>query len=143
MESSDVPRWEHFEHQADMGIRGWGRTLDEAFGQAARALVAVSVDIATVAPRESVRVSCQASDREMLLFEWLNAVVYQMATRKMLFCEFQVTCQGTQLEGEMRGEVLDRQRHQPALEVKAATVTCLRVAREPNGLWSAQCVVDV
>jgi SHS2 domain-containing protein len=140
---SDVPRWEHFEHQADMGIRGWGRTRDEAFAQAALALVAVITDLSQVGTREHVEISCEATDGEMLLFEWLNAVVYQMATRKMLFGQFKVESDGTRLRGEMLGEALDVQRHQPAVEVKAATVTCLRVARQPDGSWTAQCVVDV
>jgi SHS2 domain-containing protein len=140
---SDVPRWEHFEHQADMGIRGWGRTRDEAFAQAALALVAVSIDPALVATREEVQVSCQATDQEMLLFDWLNAVVYEMATRKMVFGQFKVESDGTSLRGTMMGEAVDVARHQPADEVKAATVMCLRVAREPDGTWTAQCVVDV
>jgi SHS2 domain-containing protein len=126
-----------------MGIRGWGRTRDEAFAQAALALVAVITDPAQVATRELVRVVCQADDDEMLLFEWLNAVVYQMATRKMLFGQFKVESDGTRLQAEMLGEAVNVERHQPAVEVKAATVTCLRVAREPDGTWSAQCVVDV
>jgi SHS2 domain-containing protein len=138
-----LPRWEHFEHQADMGIRGWGRTRDEAFAQAALALVAVTTDLALVATRDLVQVDCQAGDEEMLLYVWLNAVVYQMATGKMLFGQFKVETTGTGLHGEMLGEPVDVDRHQPAVEVKAATVTCLRVARDPGGAWFAQCVVDV
>ena len=126
-----------------MGIRGWGRTRDEAFEQAALALVAVSTDVAQVTPAERVPVDCQAGDEEMLLYVWLNAVVYQMATRKMLFGQFKVETTGIGLHGEMVGEPVDVERHQPAVEVKAATVTCLRVARDPDGTWLAQCVVDV
>jgi SHS2 domain-containing protein len=79
----------------------------------------------------------------MLLYVWLNAVVYQMATGKMLFGQFKVESTVTGLHGEMLGEPVDVERHQPAVEVKAATVTCLRVARQPDGSWTAQCVVDV
>jgi SHS2 domain-containing protein len=140
---SDVPRWEHFSHPADMGIRGWGRTRDEAFAQAALAMVAVTTDPAQVATRERVEVVCEATDQEMLLYEWLNAVVYQMATRKMLFGEFKVESEGLRLQGIMVGETVNVERHQPAVEVKAATVTSLRVARQADGAWTAQCVVDV
>ena len=28
-------RWEHFPHDADVGVRGWGTTAAEAFEQAA------------------------------------------------------------------------------------------------------------
>jgi tRNA nucleotidyltransferase (CCA-adding enzyme) len=66
-----------------------------------------------------------------------------MATRGMIFGRFTVACQGMRLDGEMTGERIDRERHQPAVEVKAATVTCLRVACDETGVWTAQCVVDV
>jgi SHS2 domain-containing protein len=140
---NSLPRWEHFDHQSDIGVRGLGRSRDEAFAQAALALTAVVADLACVKARESVRVACQAADDEMLLVEWLNAIVYQMATRGMIFGRFTVTCQGMQLDGEMAGERIDRDRHQPVVEVKAATVTCLRVACDAAGVWTAECVVDV
>jgi SHS2 domain-containing protein len=138
-----VPSFEHFPHQADMGVRGYGRTREEAFAQAALALTAVVVPPETIVARESVRVACAAGDDEMLLLDWLNAIVYQMAIRRMIFGRFQVSIEGTRLEGELWGEMLDVARHQPGVEVKAATVTALRVAQLADGAWLAQCVVDV
>jgi SHS2 domain-containing protein len=138
-----LPRWEHFDHPSDIGVRGLGRSRDEAFAQAAQALTAVMTDPARVLARENVRVACQAPDDEMLLVEWLNAVIYEMATRKMIFGRFTVVCQGMHLDGEMAGERIDVTRHQPAVEVKAATVSCLRVACDGAGVWTAECVVDV
>ena len=138
-----APSYEHFEHQADMGIRGFGRTREEAFAQAALALTAVVVPPESIAPRESVHVTCTAPDDELLLLDGLNAVVYQMAARKMVFGGFEVHREGNRLDGKMDGEPLDVGRHQPGVEVKAATATSLRVARLADGTWLAQCVVDV
>jgi tRNA nucleotidyltransferase (CCA-adding enzyme) len=138
-----LPRWEHFDHQSDVGVRGLGRSREEAFAQTAQALTAVVTDPARVVTRESVRVSCQAPDDEMLLVDWLNAVIYEMATRGMIFGRFTLVREGMRLDGEMVGERIDVERHQPAVEVKAATVTCLRVACDAEGVWTAQCVVDV
>ena len=139
----EAPCYEHFEHQADMGVRGFGRTCEEAFEQVALALTSVVVPPELVQARETVAVHCVADDIELLLLDWLNAVVYQMATRKMIFNQFKVHIQGTQLEGELGGEPLDVAHHQPSVEVKAATVTALRVAQRPDGTCLAQCVVDV
>ncbi len=138
-----APSFEHFEHQADMGIRGFGRTRDEAFEQAALALTAVLVPPETIVARETVQVACTAPDDELLLLDWLNALVYQMATRRMIFAQFTVRIDGERLEGEMVGEALDVARHQPGVEVKAATAAALRVAQLADGSWLAQCVVDV
>jgi SHS2 domain-containing protein len=93
--------------------------------------------------RELVRVQCTAGDLELLLLDWLSAVVYQMAAGRMIFCQFKVRIQGGQLEGQLLGEPLEVSRHQPGVEVKAATATELRVAQMPDGTWLAQCVVDV
>jgi tRNA nucleotidyltransferase (CCA-adding enzyme) len=79
---------------------------------------------------------------ELLLVEWLNAVIYEMAVQQMLFGRFRVQIEADQLSGTLWGEAVDRARHAPACEPKGATYTALSV-RQENGCWSAKCVVDV
>lgn len=134
-------RWEHFPHDADIGVRGFGETLAQAFAQAALALTAVVTD-AEIREPAAVSVACSAPDPEFLLVEWLNAIIYEMAVRHMLFGRFAVTIEDTRLTATMWGEPVDRARHAPACEPKGATFTALRVAFD-GGLWSAACVVDV
>jgi tRNA nucleotidyltransferase (CCA-adding enzyme) len=135
--------WEHFPHAADVGVRGIGATLEKAFEQVAVALVAVVTDPATVNAVERIDLSCEAPDLELLLVDWLNALVYEMATRSMLFSRFEVRLAGPRLDARAWGEALDVSRHHPAVEVKGATYTALKVAQQPGGDWLAQCVVDV
>ena len=135
-------RWEHYEHGADIGVRGFGATKGEAFEQAALALMAAVADLRTIGEFERVGIDCEAPDDELLLAEWLNALVYQMATRKLLFRRFNVALDGTRLHAQAWGEPIDAERHRPAVEVKGATFTTLRVARHGEG-WVAQTVVDV
>jgi SHS2 domain-containing protein len=135
-------RWEHFSHGADMGVRGFGATKAEAFVQAALAMTAVVVDPAGVEAREEVAIQCEAPDDELLLAEWLNALIFEMSTRKMLFSRFAVRFDGPLLTGQAWGEPVEVARHHPAVEIKGATYTELRVAREGDG-WVAQTVVDV
>ena len=134
--------WEHFEHGADVGVRGFGPTKAAAFEQTARALVAVITDPDRVAIQETVPIVCEAPDDELLLAAWLNAIVFEMATRRMLFSRFAVRLESDGLSGEAWGEAVDAARHHPAVEVKGATYTQLRVARASDG-WVAQTVVDV
>ena len=135
-------RWEHYEHGADIGVRGFGATPAEAFEQAAVGLTAVMTDSSAVKDVERIRIECDAPDLELLLAEWLNALVYEMSTRKMLFSRFEVKLDGPRLAALAWGERVDPARHLPAVEVKGATYTTLRVAREGEG-WVAQTVVDV
>lgn len=125
-----------------MGVRGVGATLSEAFEQVALAMTGTVTDPKCVEPREEVAIECEAPDLELLLVEWLNALVYEMAVRKMLFSRFDVRLDGTRLRGSAWGERVEPARHHPAVEVKGATYTALRVAQE-GGEWVAQTVVDV
>jgi tRNA nucleotidyltransferase (CCA-adding enzyme) len=134
--------WEHFEHMADIGVRGFGATKAAAFENAACALTAALADLDAVRPCEAIRIECSAGSDDLLLYEWLNAVIFAMATRKMLFSRFAVRIDGGHLVASARGEPIDARRHAPAAEAKGATLTALRVAPGPDG-WVAQCVVDV
>ena len=136
-------RWEHFPHEADMGIRGIGRTRDEAFEQAALAMTAVITDPSQVDTTEMVEITRQAPDDELLLVDLLNALVYEMATRKLLFSRFEVHVQDHVLTARAFGEPMNTAKHHMAVEIKGAAYTALRVAQESNGEWVAQCVVDV
>jgi SHS2 domain-containing protein len=135
-------RWEHFPHDADVGVRGFGATAAEAFEQAAQALTAV-VTRTAIEPKIRVEVNCEAPDLALLFVEWLNAIIYEMAVRQMLFGRFAVRIEGLRLAGTLWGEPVDVERHAPACEPKGATYTALKVAADANGLWSAGCIVDV
>jgi SHS2 domain-containing protein len=135
--------WQHFPHDADVGVRGFGDTLGQAFEQAALAMMAAITDPERIARTEEVAISCEAPDDELLLVDWLNAVVFEVATRNMLFGRFEVEIEGRKLSARAWGEPIDVARHEPAVEVKGATQTHLRVAQRPNGTWVAECVIDV
>ncbi|MBX3334417.1 MAG: archease [Nitrospira sp.] len=135
--------WEHFPHEADIGVRGIGSTKEAAFEGAGLALTAVITDPASVSPLQAVPIACDASDDELLLVDWLNALVYEMATQNMLFSRFQVRLDEYSLHATAWGESVEVTRHQPAVEVKGATYTELAVKKDEQGRWIAQCVVDV
>ncbi|MEJ2230204.1 MAG: archease [Nitrospirales bacterium] len=136
-------RWEHFPHEADMGIRGIGITKSQAFEQAALALTAVITNPQGVAPEVERHFSCKAPDDELLLVDWLNALIYEMACGHMLFGQFDVKINDHLLEAVARGEPVDRMKHEPAVEIKGATYTELSVRHSAESGWVAQCVVDV
>ena len=137
-----LSRWEHFPHDADVGVRGFGASPAAAFEQAALALTA-AVTSAKVEPRQPVEVSCAAPDLELMFVEWLNCVIYEMAVRRMLFGRFAVRIGGFRLDGTLWGEPVDVLRHAPACEPKGATYAALKVAPDDDGVWSAGCIVDV
>ena len=146
-----MQNWEHFHHVADVGVRGFGDTMAAAFEQAAVAMTAVVAEPGAVRAAEWVEVACEAPNPEILLADWLNALVFEMATRNMLFARFAVRIEtpiedpieNWRLDAKAWGEAVDVARHQPAAEVKGATLSELEVARGDDGRWRAQCIVDV
>jgi len=137
------PHWEHFEHEADIGIRGIAPTLEQAFEQAAIAMTAVITDPARVLDLKTINIKCMAPDTELLLVNWIDELVYTMAVQGLLFSRYQVIINNGNLSATVFGEAIDRQKHQPAVEIKGATFTELRVYQQTDESWVAQCVVDV
>ena len=125
-----------------MGVRGVGASCAEAFEQAALALTAIVTDPLSVRTTHRIELRCAAPDLELLLVDWLNAIIFEMATRHMLFGRYEVTLADGKLSGAAWGERVDPVRHQPAVEPKGATYTAL-VVRHEEGKWLAQCVIDV
>jgi SHS2 domain-containing protein len=126
-----------------MGIRGFGPSKDEAFAQAALALTAIVAELQTIQAKEPVEIGCEDPDDELLFVNWLNAIIYEMATRHMLFSQFEVSIDDSRLRAIAWGEKMDVRKHRPAVEVKAATYADLKVKQNDDGTWVVQDVVDV
>lgn len=126
-----------------MGIRGFGPSKDEAFAQAALALTAIVAELQTIQAKEPVEIGCEDPDDELLFVNWLNAIIYEMATRHMLFSQFEVSIDDGRLRAIAWGEKMDVRKHRPAVEVKAATYADLKVKQNDDGTWVVQDVVDV
>ena len=135
--------WEHWEHDADIGIRACAATREQLYEQFAEALTAVVTDPASVRAEQDIAISCEAPDDALLLVDWLNALIFEMATRNMVFGRWRVALEGRRLTAVAWGERVDRRRHEPAVEVKGATYTALTVTKDSDGVWRGQCVVDV
>ncbi len=114
--------------------------LFEAMGEA---LTAVMTDPAAVRNDATIIIRCSAPDNAILLVDWLNALIFEMATRRMVFSAWQVRLDGCDLEARVEGEEIDRERHKPVVEVKGATYTALSVEQDSDGQWHGQCIVDV
>lgn len=132
-----------FPHGADIGVRGAGRTRSKAFAQIAAALAAAVVDPDSVIPSKGISITCEAPNDRLLLYDWLNAVIYEMAVRSMVFSRFEVTLQDGKLNGRAWGETFDASRHAASVEPKGATMTGLKVEQAKDGGWIAECIVDV
>lgn len=135
--------FETIEHTADIGIRSFGATREEAFENAAAGMFSLIGDLAAVNPVDEYSIMVEADDIETLLVEWLNELLYLYDSSSVLLSRFTVEELGeTQMRGTAFGETLDAARHHPETDIKAVTYHMLRL-RRLNGSWSAEVVFDV
>ncbi|MBC7099092.1 archease [Candidatus Bipolaricaulota bacterium] len=138
--------YEILDHTADAGVRGIGKTVEEAFCEAARGMFSLMVDLERLKPKEAVEVEVQADSLEGLLVAFLGELLARRDIDGLVFFRFEVKIErearGYRLFGKAWGEPLDPARHRAGVEVKAATYLGVRVERERDR-WIAQCVLDL
>ena len=135
--------FEFLPHTADVAVVARGESLRELFEHAGLALFSLLTDVEGVRDRTSTQVEIQSPDRESLLVDWLNELLYLFDCEGKLFCRFTVSELGeSSLKAEVRGERIDPGRHRIKMGVKAVTYHDLEIKRSDDG-WMARMVFDV
>lgn len=138
--------FEVFPHKADIGIKGIGKTIEEAFCEAAKAMFSVMVELQDVRAVGEVKLKMKAESLEELFVSWLNELLSAAALEKSLFADFSAKIKEIDgrflLEGSAFGEAIDGKRHRLKTEVKGATYSGLKIT-EKKGNCTVQCVLDV
>ena len=114
-------RYEEIDHTADVGIRAYGRSLDELFANAAEGMFSLIADLTSVKPVGEVEIRLTADDRAALFLRWLSELLYVHETQRLLFSSFDARVTGSSLVGQARGETIDKSRHELKLAIKAVT----------------------
>ena len=131
------------EHTADVGFEAFGRSREEVFANAARALMNIIVDLESIEPCEAVPLQISGPDPESVLVNWLSELLYLYDAEGWLFRDFEIQrLQRDSLTAVARGEKFLRTRHQAKLLVKAITYHQLALEETPQG-WRAQVYVDI
>ena len=141
-----MKKWEHYEHTADVGIRGYGESLEEAFKNAAIALFEIMVNTERVVRREEREIKVFGEDLEDLLYSFLEELLVLHDIEGLVFSNFEVRIEradkGYLLKAKAYGEPLSRN-HEPRSEVKAITYHEMEIKRLEDGTWMVQLVPDI
>ncbi len=138
--------YEIIPHPSDMGVRGIGGSLEEAFAEAARAMFSLMTDVEKVEPKEAIPFEVEADSLEDLFVRFLGELIFLRDIHGMVFSRFSVRV--GKKEGKFRaagqafGENFQPAKHGIGIDVKAATYAWVKV-EEKDGTWTAQGVVDV
>ena len=135
--------WEHFEVEADVGVRAWGATRAQALAQATLGVFALIVMPVEVEPRERREVRAQADGPEALLVAWIDECLYVHDIEGFVVHDVELSvCTDTLAHGVLHGEPLDPARHRVGTVVKGATYHEVKVAVR-NGVHEVKVIVDV
>ena len=134
------PGFEIIEHTADVGIRSWGGSLNEAFEQAGLALAEI-LDVRTDGSGDRREIRASAGDAGALLVDFLNQLVFLHETEEVGFTRIRVT-EATETALTAEVDVVPVSGEPEGPPVKGATFHRLRVDRSP-GRVEAQVYLDV
>ena len=136
-------KYRQLPHTADVAWRLWGASLPELFENAAAALVATMTDRRYLRRRETRQIAVESPDREALMVDWLNYLLYLFDVEGFLGREFHVTSLTDQrLEASAWGEGFDPERHPEKTAIKAATYHHLEIGPRGDG-WQATVILDL
>jgi len=121
-----MKRYKYLEHVADLYIAAYGRSLKEAFENAAYAMFDSMTDIEKVEPVTKDKIQIEAEDEVSLLHDWLLSLLIKFEIENMLFSKFEVKqikkVRGYYtLHADVAGEALNRKKHPSKVDVKAVT----------------------
>jgi SHS2 domain-containing protein len=132
-------RFEEVEHTADLALKVHGHSLEEIFANAAYGLFSLMADLENLSPSVSREVHLVAPDRESLLVDWLNELLYLHEVEGEIYTRFEIeTLSSTALSAIVWGAKMTASK----LTVKAATFHDLEI-RETEGGYMTTVVFDV
>ena len=140
-------RFEFLEHTADLYIAAFGRSLEEAFENAASAMFEGMTDSAKVQPKREDRIEVEGYDEQALLYNWLEALLVKFDITDNLYSRFKVekiekTSQGFIMKARIWGEPFDKEKHLSKVGVKAVTYHQMEIIRQPD-LVTVKFILDI
>jgi SHS2 domain-containing protein len=132
---------------ADIAFEATGRDLPELFMAAAEATMNVMIDnLEAIEPREARQIELSNDNVEMLLFDFLQELIYFKDARRLLLrartTEIDQKDEEYVLKATVAGEQLDATRHQQRADVKAVTLHGFSVEKRGDA-WAARVLLDI
>jgi len=118
-----MQKFEFFDHTADVGIKAYGKDLNEAFENAALAVFELMTDTSKVEPKEVREIQVEGYDIENLLYRWIESLLVYYDSELLLFSKFKVNIDinNLKLTGKAWGERFNQEKHEGRIVVKAMT----------------------
>jgi SHS2 domain-containing protein len=135
--------FEIIDHTADVGIIAYGADVEELFSNAALALFSLITELESIEGKMHLDLKVNSDDRDSLLVEWLNELIYLFDVEHILFNRFDIeSLTHNQLKAICYGETFDPMKHKIKAGIKAATYHMLKLDKNGGG-YKAQIIFDI
>ena len=122
-------RYRTFEHPSDIGIEAFGKDIKEVFENAAYGMFGLMFGDTPSGKKENMKFNVEGDDRQSLLVNWLNELLYLYDSRSMIFCEFKITeFNDKMLTAAVSGASFNKNGRTAMTEIKAATYNQIDVS---------------
>jgi SHS2 domain-containing protein len=143
----EKPCFQFLEHRADVYVAAYGRSLEEAFQNAALATFETMTDTSKITPQLEESVEVEGFDEKALLYNWLETLLVRFETTEILYSKFKIvvlqkTNKGLKLKANVYGEKFNPEKHPSKVGVKAVTYHRMEIVKEPNGV-TVRFVLDI
>ncbi len=132
--------YEVLEHTADVGIRGAGPTLEEAFRETARGMFSIIGTASELPCSMEVAVTADGHDHESLLHGLLSELLFVHEVSEIFVTDLELVLDGLSLKGTARG--CPASLSEISSEIKAVTYHRLSVAETAEG-WVCEVLFDI
>lgn len=135
--------FEIIDHTADIGIVSYGVDIKQVFSNAALGLFSLIIEPGSVKENMQREIKISSQDRESLLVEWLNELIYIFDVEHIVFERFEFDAlNNRELKARCFGDKINPKQQTIKREVKAATYHMLAINKENNG-YKAQVIFDI
>jgi len=124
--------FELIDHTADVGVKAYGKTLSEAFENAAKGMFFVIADNSEIENTGQYDIELEADNLEQLLVDWLSELLFLSSANNVIFGFFKVDLdeKKNKLSAKVFGEKFNISKHKAGTEIKAVTYHMLEVNKK-------------
>ena len=132
MKGNVMKNYELIDHTADVAIKAYGKTLSEAFENAAKGMFDIITNNSEIENIGQYDIQLQADNLEQLLVDWLSELLFLNSANNIVFGFFKVELdeKNSKLSAKVFGEKFDISKHKIGTEIKAVTYHMLEVNKK-------------
>lgn len=135
--------FEIVDHTADIRIKAYGKSLKELFENAAFGMFNILADLEGITTSTELGIKVEAIDKEELLIEWLDELLFNFYTKHIIFCDFNIAeLTDKNLTAKVKGRFIGENKNRLKTEIKAATRHGLEITNKKD-TYEVQIVFDV